>query len=202
MRAHVSLTLEITGEETDLDRTTVDAMEERPIDLECDSAPKTLFRSHRPSPQRSCSEHRTNPAHAGGRSICMAAQESIAVRLWAAFHDGGWMMWFILLFGLLAATAAGRFALKGERQLVGFIRWMIATTLVSGLFGFLIGMTKVLHFVVAQAKPADRSVILLLGTREAMSTLNAAFMLATIGCLLVAIGHRRYPEPNPSAVPR
>ena len=112
------------------------------------------------------------------------------------------MMWFIFLFGLLALSAAGRFAWRGEHQLLAFVRWMCATTFASGVFGFLIGMTKVFQYVVHGAKPGERAVILVEGTREALQTLSAASLFVVLGCLLVAVGHRRYPLPNPSAVPR
>lgn len=132
----------------------------------------------------------------------MRDDQSMPERLWLAFQDGGWMMWFIFLFGLLAVTAAGRFAWRGEHQLTAFIRWMGATTLTAGLFGFVIGMIKVLSYVVYQAKADERFVVLLLGTKEALSNVGAALMFVVLACLLAAVGHRRFPLPNPSAVPR
>lgn len=127
---------------------------------------------------------------------------SVIARVWVNFQEGGWGMWFIFLFGVLAVTAAGRFAWRGEHQLAGFIRWMAATMVVSGLFGFTTGMMKVLSYVVYRAKPDERVLILLLGTKEALNNLGAALMFLSLTCLLVAVGHRRYPLPNPSAMPR
>lgn len=124
--------------------------------------------------------------------------ESLPVRLWSAFQDGGWMMWFIFLFGLLGASAATRFAWRGEHRLEPFIRWIILTTLIAGLFGFSVGMTKVLHYVIEQAKPDERFLILLIGTREALSNISAALMFTTINTLLVSIAHRRYSRPPAS----
>lgn len=132
----------------------------------------------------------------------MHNDESLLMKLWLAFQEGGWMMWFIFLFGLLALSAAGRFAWRGEHQLLGFVRWMGATTLVSGVFGFVIGMTMVLRYVVYQAKPGERALVLAEGTKEAVNNLSAALLFAVLICLLLAIGHRRFPLPNPSAVPR
>jgi hypothetical protein len=132
----------------------------------------------------------------------MQNDASTLVQLWHAFQDGGWMMWFIFLFGLLVLSAAGRFAWRGEYQLLGFVRWMCAATFASGVFGFLIGMTKVFRYVVHGAKPGERAVILVEGTREALQNVSAALLFVVLVCLLVAVGHRRYPLPNPSAVPR
>jgi len=132
----------------------------------------------------------------------MHNDSSTLFKLWLAFQEGGWMMWFTFLFGLFALTAAGRFAWRGEHQLLGFVRWMCATTFGSGLFGFLIGMSKVFYYVVHRVKPGERAVVLLEGTREALQNLSAASLFVLLVFLLVAIGHRRYPLPNPSAVPR
>jgi hypothetical protein len=132
----------------------------------------------------------------------MQHDASTLARFWLAFQEGGWMMWFIFLFGLLALSAAGRFALRGEHQLLGFVKWMCATAFGSGVFGFLIGMSKVFQYVVHGAKPGERALILVEGTREALQNVNAASLFVLIVCLLVAIGQRRYPLPNPSAVPR
>lgn len=132
----------------------------------------------------------------------MQNDASTLAKLWLAFQEGGWMMWFIFLFGLLALSAAGRFAWRGEHQLLGFVKWMCATAFISGVFGFLIGMSKVFYYVIHRVKPDERGLILMEGTREALQNLSAATLFVLIVCLLVAIGHRRYPLPNPSAVPR
>jgi hypothetical protein len=124
---------------------------------------------------------------------------SLLGRLWFAFQEGGWMMWLIFLFGLLAVTAAGRFALRGERQFLSFIHWMSATTLAAGVFGFAIGMSLVFSYVVYKARPDDRWLILVDGMREALQNVNAALLFTVLVYLLVAVGHRRYPLPNPSA---
>ena len=129
----------------------------------------------------------------------MQATDSLALKLWHAFHAGGFVMWFVFLFGLLAVGAAGRFAWRGERQLVPFVGWMTLTTLVSGAFGWVVGMTKVLEYVVNRVKPEERATILLAGTREALSNVSASLMFCVFICLLVSIGYRRYPFANASA---
>lgn len=122
--------------------------------------------------------------------------------LWTAFQEGGWMMWFVFAFGLLALTAACRFAWRGEHQMLSFIRAMGATVLASGLFGFVIGMLNVLRYVVERAPADERLAIFLLGTREALNNLAAALLFLVLILLATAVGHRRYPLPNPSALPR
>ncbi len=122
--------------------------------------------------------------------------------LWAHFKMGGWVMWPIFAFGLLAVGAAGRFAWRGEHQLVGFIRWLLCTILASGAFGFVVGTIKSISIVEANVSPERRTAVLLLGMGESANNLSAALLFTVIVCLLTAVGHRRFPLPNPSAVAR
>ena len=115
------------------------------------------------------------------------------------FRLGGWTMWFVLLFGVLAVGAAARFALRGEHQLGPFIRWMTVTTVVSSLFGFLAGMMKVLAYVRFQAKPGERALILVEGTAEALNVPTFGLLFTALVCLLLSVGYRRFPNSNPSA---
>ena len=118
------------------------------------------------------------------------------------FLEGGWAMFVIVAFGLTGLGAAGRFALRGEHQLLGFVRWMAATTLGCGLFGFVAGMLKAIPYVVYRSAPAERWTDLLVGVKEALNNPAAALLFATLMGLCGAIGQRRFPLPNPSAVLR
>jgi hypothetical protein len=89
---------------------------------------------------------------------------------------------------------------------------MLATVLACGVFGTLIGTQKVLFFVnnrlAELTRPEDVSLaeqrvrILLLGMREASNCLSLSLLFVLLICLLVAIGYRRFPLPNPAAVAR
>ena len=130
--------------------------------------------------------------------------------LWKSFQDGGWVMYFIFAFGLTGVGAAGRFALRGEHQLVGFIRWLGVTLLASGAFGFFVGAQMFLGAAAGStmAPPEDtgaitqRAWILLVGAREALSCVSGSLMFFVIITLLTAIGFRRFPLPNPGAAAR
>jgi hypothetical protein len=117
-------------------------------------------------------------------------------------------MYLVFAFGLTAVGAAGRFAWRGEHQLVGFIRWLSVTLLASGVFGFFVGAQMFLRAAAGVAPPEDsaawwqRGWILLVGTREALSCVTGALMFFVIVSLLTAIGFRRYPLPNPGAAAR
>ena len=128
-------------------------------------------------------------------------------RIWENWQDGGWGMWPILMFGLLALVGAARVAWRGEHALTPFVRWMSLTTASSALFGFLTGMHKVFDAAIghdprfepptAPAELADfRFKILFEGTKEASNTLAFAMIWLTLTFLLLAIGHRRFPTPD------
>jgi hypothetical protein len=71
--------------------------------------------------------------------------------LWHSFREGGWAMYPIFAFGFLGVGAAGRFAWRGEHQLVGFVRWITTTILACGAFGFFIGFQRMLGFAGANS---------------------------------------------------
>jgi hypothetical protein len=123
-------------------------------------------------------------------------------QLWHHFQEGGWAMWPIFGLGLVGVGAAGRFAWRGEHQLLAFVRWLLLTLLACGAFGFSSGMIKVFHYVAQRVAPENRGGILCEGTGEALNNISAGLLFVVVICLLVAIGQRRFPLPNPSAVPR
>jgi hypothetical protein len=120
-------------------------------------------------------------------------------RLWEKWQDGGWGMWPILVFGLLAVIAAARFAWRGEHDITAFIRWMLATVGASALLGFTTGMQAVFNFIRREQTPEVTQVtdwrirVLFEGTKEASNTLSLGFILITLTCLLLAVGYRRFP---------
>lgn len=122
--------------------------------------------------------------------------------LWHSFMDGGWAMYPVFGLGLIVVGVAGRFALRGEHQLLAFIRWMLASLLATGAFGFIIGMMRALHF--AQGRPDLDSALRLImeGLAEAANNLSGALLFTIVACVCVAVGQRRFPQPNPSAVAR
>jgi hypothetical protein len=121
-------------------------------------------------------------------------------------------MYGIFAFGITGTTAAGRFAWRGEHQLLGFIRWIVVTVISSGWFGFFVGMQRAFGYMtsrVAEApEPADlsaierRGYILFEALKEALSCVSSSLLFVMIICLLAAIGHRRFPLPNPGSVAR
>jgi hypothetical protein len=111
-------------------------------------------------------------------------------------------MYPIFALGLTAAGAAIRFALRGEHQLLAFIRSITAALLLSGLFGFTVGMMTALYASQRTNDPVWTTRIILTGAAEAANMPAAALMFAVITVVCVAVGQRRFPLPNPSAIAR
>ncbi len=133
-------------------------------------------------------------------------------QLWHSFREGGWAMYGIFALGLTGVGAAGRFAWRGEHQLLAFIRWIAVTVLACGWFGFFVGMQRCLGYMMSRLAdapvPADlpdierRAYVLLEGLKEALSCVSGGLMFFVIIYLLGAVGHRRFPMPNPGSVAR
>jgi hypothetical protein len=111
-------------------------------------------------------------------------------------------MYPIFALGLTAAGAATRFALRGEHQLLAFIYPITAALLLSGSFGFTLGMMKALYASQSTNDLAWMTRIILTGAGEAANMPAAALMFAVITAVCVAVGQRRFPLPNPSAIAR
>lgn len=118
------------------------------------------------------------------------------------FREGGWVMFVIFAVGLVGTGAAGRFVWRGEHQLLCFIRWNLLTVMLAGGFGFCVGMLNVFAYVQSRSAPDQRLLDLMQGLRESLNNPTAALMFALLVALLTAVGLRRFPLPNPSAVPR
>ena len=122
--------------------------------------------------------------------------------LWQHFQMGGWAMYLIFALGLLGVAAAGRFAWRGEHQLVPFLRWHTLSVIACGLFGFFVGMIKASQYIASRV-PAEKALLILIeALGEALNNMTAALLFTMLMCLLTAIGLRRFPLPNPSAVAR
>jgi len=57
----------------------------------------------------------------------------------------------------------------------------------------------VLSYVVRQTTPEERWLILLQGTMEALNVPTFGLLFMVLACLLMAVGYRRFPTPNPSS---
>jgi hypothetical protein len=86
--------------------------------------------------------------------------------------------------------------------LLAYIRWLLAALLLSAGFGFTVGMMKALHAAQRASETMLVARIVIEGCAEASSMPATAFMFSVLACLCLAVGQRRFPLPNPSAVAR
>ncbi len=121
---------------------------------------------------------------------------------WVHMQEAGWAIYIVVAFGVVGVSAAVRFAWRGEHQLLEFIRWILLAVFASGCFGFVVGMLNVFRYVVYVSESASRFVDLLTGTRESLNNIAGCLIFVVLMTVLTAVGHRRFPEPNPSSVPR
>lgn len=109
------------------------------------------------------------------------------------------MMYPVFALGSLTVGTAGRFAWRGEHQLLGFLYWTLGALLAAGSFGFTVEMMRVLSASQGPDEWLLIARIVMEGATEAANVPAAALMFTTCACLLIAAGHRRFPLPNPSA---
>jgi hypothetical protein len=107
------------------------------------------------------------------------------------FTDGGWSMWFILLFGFVALATAGWFSMRPSKTQIGFIKWMGTATLFSILAGFCSDMGTVLFAVVKIEDTNLRGQVICEGFAESMSPGIMGFVILSLVALLTAVGRRR-----------
>ncbi len=105
-------------------------------------------------------------------------------------QDGGPMMWPILVFGVVTAGAAGRFAWRPERGRLGFAAGMWATTLAQIVCATLGALAAVFRTMSDPAAVPDDKVTRTLfeGLKECTrpGLLGGEFLVLAL--LLVAIG--------------
>ena len=93
-------------------------------------------------------------------------------------------------------------AWKGEHQLLGYLEHSVLSLAATGVFGFCVCVMRVLWFVTERAIEGERTYVLMVALRESLNVPSAATMFVAVSLTLTSIGKRRFPLPNPSAVPR
>jgi hypothetical protein len=109
------------------------------------------------------------------------------------FMEGGFPMWAVLVFGLVALGAAGHFAWRPEHRKLGFIGGMAAATLFTSLMGVAADLAKVGHAVAVHWDEwrADVERILLQGLAESLAPAILGFTFLSLVGVLCAVGWNR-----------
>ncbi|HTE43776.1 MAG TPA: hypothetical protein VK636_00920 [Gemmatimonadaceae bacterium] len=110
------------------------------------------------------------------------------------FEAGGYVMWFVLLFGLIAVIAAARFAWRPDptqldriQQLSRAVAWAIVNGVASDL-------AAVASHIAARddwAHSPDFALLVLQGVGESMSPAILGGGALSVVALLTAAGHAR-----------
>jgi hypothetical protein len=108
------------------------------------------------------------------------------------FRDGGFPMFFILGFGLVALAVAGWYASRPAEKHEGFLKGMSAATFFSVLVGLVTDLATVFKFVASkETDPQQRTRIVFEGLAESMSPGIMGFAILSLVALLYAVGKRR-----------
>lgn len=112
-------------------------------------------------------------------------------------QEGGFPMWFVLLFGFVTLGCSIAYAIRLERRLLGLARGMAIATLFSTLSGTAANFGQVFHVLAGKHDPAlklsspDGPLILLLGLGESMSTSIIGFAFLALAGLFYGVGAMR-----------
>lgn len=106
------------------------------------------------------------------------------------FKEGGFSMYPVLAFGLVALLAAFWFALRPAQPQRGFVKHMAGATLFAVLCGAAANLATVAHAAGALEGQA-RAECILVGFAESMRPAILGFSVLALVSLLRAVGERR-----------
>jgi len=114
------------------------------------------------------------------------------------FHDAGWGIYPVLLFGTACLGAAIPYAVAPRRDLLPLVVGFGVATILAGLLGAVTGLQKSVEYL-GDLPPADRW-IFLLGLRESLNNVVAAFVITVVATLLTTVGGYRLTRRAAAAV--
>ncbi|XXX74282.1 hypothetical protein WMF30_42220 [Sorangium sp. So ce134] len=106
------------------------------------------------------------------------------------FVEGGFGMWPILVFGMIAVGAALQFARRPELGKLRFIAAMGLTTLVATIHATWLALGSVFSYLSDPAKVPDGELarVLVVGLMESTRPGSLGGLLLMLACLLSAVG--------------
>ncbi len=114
--------------------------------------------------------------------------------MWTLFRNGGFPMFFIVAFGLIALVTAFVYAVRPRAEHEGFIKLMSIATLLSVFSGTCGDIAAVGYYVGNKAEQMtgrQLSAILLQGMGECTSPGIFGFTMLSLVALMCAVGKRR-----------
>jgi hypothetical protein len=107
------------------------------------------------------------------------------------FRDGGWSMFEIVAFGLVALATAAYYAARPDARHEGFLKWMSRATFWSVVVGMCSDFATTFSYACQVVDSNERSKIVLEGSAESLSPGIIGFAFLALVALLTAVGRRR-----------
>jgi len=111
--------------------------------------------------------------------------------MWTLIVEGGYPMWFLLLFGVAGLAAAVRYAQRPTRSRLHLVAGLASTTLMSSCTGTAADLAAVGHRAADYVRSHPRiglAEVTLVGVGESMSPAVLGFSLLTMMALVVTLG--------------
>jgi hypothetical protein len=109
------------------------------------------------------------------------------------FHDGGWGMYPTLFFGLLALGVAALYAVRPDRRFVPLVVSTSLLTLVSGVLGFMRGVSASFQHV---TEATDRT-LAMVGVGESAHNVTLALIFVALVLCATTVGSFRTARTQP-----
>lgn len=103
--------------------------------------------------------------------------------------EAGWGIWPVLAFGGVALGLALHHACSPRRSVLQLVVGFALATGLAGCLGTFTGVQRSAEFV--QRAHSGSPLLFLLGLKESLSCVVAAFVLVTVVCLLTTVGSYR-----------
>lgn len=112
-------------------------------------------------------------------------------KLVTLFRDGGWSMFLVVIFGLVALATAAYYAARPDDRHEGFLKWMSRATFWSVVGGMASDFATTFHYACDVEDANQRGRIVLEGAAESFSPAIMGFTFLALVALLTAVGRRR-----------
>lgn len=112
--------------------------------------------------------------------------------MWTLFRNGGFPMFFIVGFGLIALITAFAYAMRPAPERELFVRWMSLATIASVVCGTAADLAAVARYVASHSLEGARmGAIVIEGIGESMSPAIFGFSILSLAAAMIAVGKRR-----------
>lgn len=112
--------------------------------------------------------------------------------MWNLFRAGGFPMFFVVGFGLIALITAFSYAMRPMVEREKFVRWMALATIASVFCGTAADFAAVAHYVASTPMETSRmGAIVIEGFGESMSPAIFGFSILSLAAAMIAVGKRR-----------